>query len=141
MKNKYLITGATGFIGANITRDLVRKGESVSIIVRDKKLNWRLSDISSKIDIYKSDILSPSLETIIDKIRPDYIFHLAAYGVMSSEDDTKKMTDVNIRGTIKLKRKSIRPTNVLKLVVSVNPNFKIQMSNQCPNERMSNFEL
>ena len=102
MKNKYFITGATGFIGANITRDLVRKGESVSIIVRDKKLNWRLSDISSKIDIYKSDILSPSLETIIDKIRPDYIFHLAAYGVMSSEDDTKKMTDVNIRGTINL---------------------------------------
>lgn len=102
MKNKCLITGATGFIGANITKELVKKGENVSIIVRDKKLNWRLSDISSKIDIHKSDILNPSLETIIDKIHPDYIFHMAAYGVMPDEADTKRMTDVNIRGTINL---------------------------------------
>lgn len=102
MKNRYLITGAAGFVGANITRNLIKKGEHVSIIVRDKKLNSRLADISSKIDIHKSDILNPSLETIIDKIRPDYIFHMAAYGVMPDEADIKRMTDVNIRGTINL---------------------------------------
>lgn len=102
MKNKFLITGATGFIGANITRFLVEKGENVSIIARSKKLNWRLADISSKIDIYESDIQNPSLEKIISKISPDYIFHLAAYGVLPREDDVGKMVDVNIKGTVNL---------------------------------------
>ncbi len=117
MKNKYLLTGATGFIGANITKDLVKRGENVSIIVRDKKLSWRFSDISSKIAIYKSDILNPSLETIIDKIHPDYIFHLAAYGVMPDENDVKKMTDVNIKGTINLINAVKR--NKFKLLINI----------------------
>lgn len=102
MKNRYLITGATGFIGANFTRSLVKEGENVSVIVRDKKLNWRINDIASKIKIYKSDILSPSLDTLVSKIRPDYIIHMAAYGVMPHEDSVKKMIEVNIKGTINL---------------------------------------
>jgi len=102
MKNTYLVTGATGFIGANITRALVKKGEKVNIIVRNRKLNWRLTDIASKIHIYETDILSPSLSFILDNIRPDYIFHMAAYGVLPSENDTHKMVDVNIKGTINL---------------------------------------
>lgn len=102
MKDAFLITGATGFVGANIVRNLVKKGEDVSIIVRDNKLNWRLNDISSKIDIFECDILNPQLEELIEKIRPDYIFHLAAYGVLSSEKDSNKMTDVNVKGTINI---------------------------------------
>lgn len=102
MKNKFFITGASGFIGANITRALVKKRASVSVLVRQKALNWRLADLASKIDIYQADILNPSLEKIVRKIRPNYIFHLAAYGVRPDESDPLKMVDVNIKGTINL---------------------------------------
>ncbi len=117
MKNKILVTGATGFVGANITRHFVEKRESVAVIVRNKKLNWRLSDISSKIDIYKSDILNPSLEKIIDRIKPDYIFHMAAYGVMADELDIQEMVNVNIRGTVNLINAVKK--NKLKLLVNI----------------------
>lgn len=117
MGNKYLITGATGFIGANIARFLVSKGENVSIITRNKRLNWRLSDISSEIKIYKSDILNPSLSRIIDKIRPDYIIHMAAYGVMADELDPIKMANINIKGTINLVN-SLKE-NKFKLLINI----------------------
>lgn len=102
MKNKYLITGGTGFVGSNIVRTLVKRGEKVSVIVRNKKLNWRLNDLIKDLDIYEAEITDPSIANIINKVKPDYIFHLASYGVLPSESDPVKMVDVNILGTINL---------------------------------------
>lgn len=102
MKSTYLVTGATGFIGANLVRELVKLGQHTSIIVRDKKLNWRLYDIANKIDIYECDIQDEKLHQIVKKITPDYIFHLARYGNLPQEDDINKMIDVNLKGTINL---------------------------------------
>ena len=36
-KNKILIAGATGYLGTFITKELVNKGNDVTIIVRNKK--------------------------------------------------------------------------------------------------------
>lgn len=102
MKNTFLVTGATGFIGANIVRKLVKLGQRISIVVRDRKLNWRLHDISNKIDIYECDIQDVKLHGIVNKIKPDYVFHLARYGNLPQEDDINKMIDVNLKGTINL---------------------------------------
>lgn len=102
MKNRFLITGGTGFVGSNIVRTLVKRGEKVSIIVRNKKLNWRLNDLIKGLDIYEAEIMDPSIANIINKVKPDYIFHLAAYGVMPKESDVNKMIDVNLNGTINL---------------------------------------
>ncbi len=102
MQGIYLVTGATGFIGACLTRELVRQKKYVSVIVRDKRLNWRLRDIASKLDIHECDLLSKSLDAVIARIMPTYIFHLASYGSLPSENIITQMIDVNIRGTINL---------------------------------------
>lgn len=102
MKNNFLVTGATGFIGANLVRELVSLGQNVNVIVRDKKLNWRISDITDKINIFECDITDPKLQEIVDKIKPDYIFHLAGYGNLPHEDNIYKMVDINLKGTINL---------------------------------------
>lgn len=103
MSGQYLLTGATGFIGANLVRRLVEKREHVSIITRSEKLNWRLQEITAELDIHVCDLLNlPLLEKNIAKIRPTVIFHLAAYGAMPSESQTEKMIDINLKGTLNL---------------------------------------
>lgn len=102
MKDIFLVTGATGFVGANLVRELVSRGQNVSVIVRDRKLNWRISDIADKINIFECDIADSKLQEIVDKIRPEYIFHLAGYGNLPHEDDIYKMVDINLKGTINL---------------------------------------
>lgn len=102
MRDKYLITGATGFIGANLTRRLVEAGNDVSIITRNKKLNFRLKDIEKKIKIHEGDILDSKILSILKKIKPHYIFHLASYGVYLDQKDTNIIIDANLRGTINL---------------------------------------
>lgn len=102
MSEKYLVTGATGFVGANIVRALVSQNKDVSILVRDEKLNWRLQDIASKLSVYACDLLSPQLDETIAKIKPNYIFHLAAYGALPEEDSVDLIFDVNLKGTIRL---------------------------------------
>ena len=100
---RILITGGTGFIGSNLVRKLVKKGEHVSIIVRDKnKNNWRLKDIEAKLDIYECNLLSESLKDLVNKIKPDFVFHLAAYGIPPEEDNVYEMIDINLKGTINL---------------------------------------
>lgn len=103
MNDVYLITGATGFIGSNIVRRLVFDKKNVHVLTRNKKLNWRLSDIATRIKIHNVNLLDESnVNKIIFKIKPTYIFHLAAYGSLPREDNMKNLIDVNLRGTINL---------------------------------------
>lgn len=101
-KRKFLVTGGAGFIGANLVRELVNLEQIVFVIVRDKKLNWRISDIADKINIFECDVQDSKLQEIVDKIKPDYIFHLAGYGNLPHEDEIYKMIDINLKGTINL---------------------------------------
>ena len=77
-----LVTGATGFIGANLVRKLLSENHEVHVIVRkDTKNLWRVNEVKKKIHIHNGDILNYSeLEEIISKTKPNYVFHLAAYG-------------------------------------------------------------
>lgn len=102
MEDRFLVTGATGFVGACLTRFLISQDKKVSIIVRNKKLNWRLSDISSKLTIYECDILNNSLHEVVNKVKPTVIFHLASYGSLPDETDADRMIDVNIKGTLNI---------------------------------------
>lgn len=103
IKKNFLVTGGTGFIGSNLVKELVKKGEHVSIIVsKNINKNSRIKDIESKLDIYECNLRSESLKSLIDKVKPDFIFHLAAYGVPPEEDNVLDMIDFNLKGTANL---------------------------------------
>jgi nucleoside-diphosphate-sugar epimerase len=101
-KYNYLITGGSGFVGSNLVRHLVKKGERVTLILRNKSHLWRIADIKSKVDILYVDLRSSHVPKLVQNIRPDIIFHLASYGVSPKDQDISAMIDTNIKGTINL---------------------------------------
>ncbi len=128
MAEKYLVTGATGFVGSNIVRELVAQNKHVSILVRNKGLNWRLQDIAEKIYVYECNLLNPQLEDIIADIKPDYIFHLAAYGALPQEDNTDLIIDVNVKGTMRLL--TAVKKNPFKLFINTGSNSEYGIKSQ-----------
>ena len=85
-----LITGASGFIGSNLLRLFVSKKIKVNIILRKKSNLWRVRDIIHKTNLYHADLNDKkNLSKIIKKIKPKSIFHLAAYGAYSHQDEMR----------------------------------------------------
>jgi nucleoside-diphosphate-sugar epimerase len=116
MKGIYLITGATGFVGACLTYKLVKLGKTVHVFSRKKQPNWRLNGIKNAIHFHTIDLQDNNLTNLMLKINPTYIFHLAAYGSLPQEDNLQKMISTNILGTINLINAS-KQSNV-KLIIN-----------------------
>lgn len=102
MKDRYFITGGTGFVGANIVRLLVRRGAHVAVFARSKKPNWRLSDIKDALTVYEGDILQTNFTSVFAREKPTVVFHLTAYGAMPRESNFDDMIDVNIKGLARI---------------------------------------
>ena len=97
---KYVVTGGAGFIGSNIVKKLVARGDDVTVI---DNLNTgkeeNLSSVRDKITFLKDTILNTNL---LEKETKgiDGIFHQAALAsVQDSFSKPKEYFDVNVNGT------------------------------------------
>jgi len=104
IKNKrVLITGSTGFIGANLTREFLKLGFEVYIFTRVTSNKWRLSDILKDVKEYCVDLSDRErLEKIILDIKPEIILHTAVYGGYPFQKNTDKIMQTNIVGTVNI---------------------------------------
>jgi nucleoside-diphosphate-sugar epimerase len=107
MKNEIsgpiLVTGASGFIGANLVRRLIKDGYDTHLILRNESKTWRLDDILEKVTVHRSDLTNyESVVDVVSKIKPKTIFHLAAYGAYSSQKEVDRIKAVILDGTINL---------------------------------------
>ncbi|KXY74974.1 MULTISPECIES: NAD-dependent epimerase/dehydratase family protein [Bacillus] len=100
-KNKtFLITGGYGFIGSHLIRRLLNLQAKIVLLIRTSSNSWRLNDILKNIETYEIDIRDKKqVQDAIKKVNPDYIFHLAAYGVNSAHTDYMHAIETNIIGT------------------------------------------
>lgn len=100
---KILITGATGFVGANIVHRFLTEGASVIIFTRKTSNKWRIKDILKDVAEYSVDLLDESeLENTILHIKPEIIFHTATYGGYPFQCESKKIFGTNCIGTVNL---------------------------------------
>lgn len=100
---KVLITGATGFVGANIVRRLLKENYEVHIIARESSNLWRINDLIGEISIHNADLTEyEKLENIFISVNPENIIHLAIYGGRPNQEDEKNILDSNLIGTMNL---------------------------------------
>jgi nucleoside-diphosphate-sugar epimerase len=100
---KVLITGSTGFIGANLVRNFLKNGAEVHILTRVTSNKWRIKDIFKDVHEYCVDLLDyEKLASIISDIAPEIIIHTAIYGGYPFQKDIKKIIASNFIGTVNL---------------------------------------
>lgn len=79
MKKNILITGATGFLGSNIIKELITENYNVIALKRSFSNTYRIDDIADNINSYNIDQIS--LENIFAENKIDIIIHCATnYG-------------------------------------------------------------
>ena len=98
-----LITGASGFIGANLVRNLINTKDQIHILIRKQSNLWRLNNIISECNVHFVDISKiDEVRNMISKVKPEIVYHCATFGVYPNQKDASKMEQTNVTGTLNL---------------------------------------
>jgi nucleoside-diphosphate-sugar epimerase len=104
---RVVVTGGTGFVGANLVRRLVADGHQVHLLVRPEFSSWRIDSIRDRIEIHEVSLSERApLTSTLATIAPAWVFHLAAYGNYSWQTDEAQMHETNVLGTLSLLKAS-----------------------------------
>ena len=103
---KALITGITGQDGSYLAEFLLKKIQSFGFVRRvaledENHRLWRIRDFKNKLNLSSASLESyASIVKIIQKIKPDEVYHLAAQSYVSySFEDEFSTLNTNINGT------------------------------------------
>jgi nucleoside-diphosphate-sugar epimerase len=78
LQGPVLVTGATGFVGANVVRALLDRGADVHVLVRPTSNVWRLQDVMSRLHVHVGDITDDErVERAFSLSRPRVVLHLS----------------------------------------------------------------
>jgi nucleoside-diphosphate-sugar epimerase len=114
----YLVTGATGFIGSRLVRQLVEEGHQVRALVRDP---WRAESLSVLgVDLRRGDVTDKdSIREPMDAV--DGVFHVAGWYRVGGRDTTSAER-INVGGTrnvLEVMRELAVPKGVYTSTVAV----------------------
>lgn len=105
---KALITGITGQDGSYLAEFLLEKGYEVHGIVRRVAFEdpehrlWRIRHILDKVILHAASLENyASIFNVVEKVRPDECYHLAAQSFVSySFEDAFSTMNINVNGTL-----------------------------------------
>src|SRR5512135_1608461 len=100
---RVLVTGGTGFIGANLVRRCLSLGHEVHLLVREGFSPWRVEAVREELRFHEADMASGSgLEAAVRRAKPDWVFHMAAHGGYSWQTDRDEIFRTNFLGAVNL---------------------------------------
>ena len=124
MKNPILVTGGTGYIGSYVVKDLLEKGNTVRLTVRDKSKKEKyqfLKNIAKKsngtLEIWEADLLKEgSYDEAVEGC--DSIAHMASPFILNIKDAQLDLVDPAVKGTINVLEAANKSSTVKKVVLT-----------------------
>jgi nucleoside-diphosphate-sugar epimerase len=103
-----LVTGAAGFVGANLARRLLADGWEVDLAVGPESDSWRLEAVAADNRLHRVDLTdAAAVENVLAATQPSHVFHLAAHGAYSWQTDAQRILATNILGTLNVLESSL----------------------------------
>ena len=85
---RILISGATGFVGANLVRRMLERGHEVHVIVRPDSAAWRIGEVIDEVQLHRFDLLdAEATRQGVTAARPQVVLHFAAHAALPQETD------------------------------------------------------
>ena len=105
MAKRVLITGAAGFVGANLARRTLARGDEVFLAIGPDTDRYRLREIEGDAELIEADLREPdSAQRLVAASRPELVLHLATHGAYSWQTDAERIFETTVLGTVRLLR-------------------------------------
>jgi nucleoside-diphosphate-sugar epimerase/glycosyltransferase involved in cell wall biosynthesis len=96
-----LVTGASGFIGANLFKKILAVRRDVYGVVRQEK-GWRLAEIHDERIVAVDLTDANATRHLVDTVKPQTVFDCAAYGAYSFEEQSELIYRTNFSALAQL---------------------------------------
>lgn len=135
MNKRIIITGGAGFIGSHVTDLMVTKGYEVYVF--DDLSTGVQNNINKNANFIKVDITNyKKINSLISKIKPECIFHLAAWPrIGRSMDDPIGTNNANVVGTLSM-LESASVNKVPRFIFSSSSSVYGKQNKHIMNEKM-----
>ncbi len=101
LKGPIVVTGATGFVGANLYHTLAAVRPDVLAVMQREK-NWRLSTVEDKYLIVVDLNDLAAVKNLVSTLRPQTVFDCAAYGAYPFEAEPSLIYKTNFQAVTHL---------------------------------------
>ncbi len=101
LRGPILVTGASGFVGANLFKMLAAVRNDVYAVVQNDK-GWRLADVIDERVIAVDLNDYAATKNLVNSVSPQTVFDCVAYGAYSFEEDTNLIYQTNFQAIVNL---------------------------------------
>jgi dolichol-phosphate mannosyltransferase len=101
LRGPILVTGASGFIGANLFKLIAAvRSDVYAVVLREK--GWRLAEVSDEQVVAVDLNDAAATKNLVDNVAPQTVFDCVAYGAYSFEEDHQRIHQTNYQSVVNL---------------------------------------